>query len=126
MKKTKKDVNRNEKEVEAKEGTDMSLDDGQFRTKRGESGVEDQKSCKMLVASGHTVFSGLFLHMQAVDNVNTIIGPALIGKDPTQQTVISNLMVQQLDGTINEWGWCKQKAYLMVYQVLWIMFRRLT
>jgi hypothetical protein len=20
-------------------------------------------------------------------------------------------MVQQLDGTVNEWGWCKQKVY---------------
>ncbi|RDX70017.1 hypothetical protein CR513_50791, partial [Mucuna pruriens] len=47
--------------------------------------------------------------LKAVDNVNTIIAPALIGKDPTQQTAIDNLMVQQLDGTVNEWGWCKQK-----------------
>nr|KJB36422.1 hypothetical protein B456_006G158500 [Gossypium raimondii] len=46
---------------------------------------------------------------KAVANVNTIIGPALIGKDPTQQTAIDNFMVQQLDGTQNEWGWCKQK-----------------
>ncbi|KAJ6331360.1 hypothetical protein OIU76_009858 [Salix suchowensis] len=46
---------------------------------------------------------------KAVGNVNTIIGPALIGKDPTEQTSIDNLMVQQLDGTVNEWGWCKQK-----------------
>nr|DAD48670.1 TPA_asm: hypothetical protein HUJ06_018607 [Nelumbo nucifera] len=46
---------------------------------------------------------------KAVENVNTIIGPALIGKDPTEQTNIDNYMVQQLDGTVNEWGWCKQK-----------------
>ncbi|KAB1221276.1 Enolase [Morella rubra] len=46
---------------------------------------------------------------KAVDNVNSIIGPALIGKDPTQQTAIDNFMVQELDGTVNEWGWCKQK-----------------
>ncbi|PPE02886.1 hypothetical protein GOBAR_AA39094 [Gossypium barbadense] len=45
---------------------------------------------------------------KAVANVNTIIGPALIGKDPTEQTAIDNFMVQQLDGTQNEWGWCKQ------------------
>jgi enolase len=31
---------------------------------------------------------------KAVNNVNSIIGPAIIGK---------------LDGTSNEWGWCKQK-----------------
>ncbi|KAK6942665.1 Enolase, C-terminal TIM barrel domain [Dillenia turbinata] len=47
--------------------------------------------------------------LKAVENVNTIIGPALVGKDPTQQTDIDNFMVQQLDGTVNEWGWCKQK-----------------
>jgi enolase len=46
---------------------------------------------------------------KAVNNVNTIIGPALIGKNPTDQTGIDNFMVQQLDGTQNEWGWCKQK-----------------
>ncbi|KAF6138249.1 hypothetical protein GIB67_019419 [Kingdonia uniflora] len=47
--------------------------------------------------------------LKAVENVNAIIGPALIGKDPTNQTDIDNFMVQQLDGTVNEWGWCKQK-----------------
>ncbi|KAI3518187.1 hypothetical protein L2E82_35848 [Cichorium intybus] len=46
---------------------------------------------------------------KAVANVNTIIGPALVGKDPTDQSGIDNFMVQQLDGTQNEWGWCKQK-----------------
>jgi len=46
---------------------------------------------------------------KAVANVNDIIGPALVGKDPTDQTGIDNYMVQQLDGTQNEWGWCKQK-----------------
>ncbi|KAJ0964161.1 hypothetical protein J5N97_029283 [Dioscorea zingiberensis] len=47
--------------------------------------------------------------LKAVENVNKIIGPALIGKDPTEQVQIDNFMVQQLDGTSNEWGWCKQK-----------------
>eukprot|EP00257_Ricinus_communis_P027213 XP_025014627.1 enolase isoform X1 [Ricinus communis] len=47
--------------------------------------------------------------LKAVENVNSIIGPALIGKDPTEQTQIDNFMVQELDGTVNEWGWCKQK-----------------
>ncbi|GLJ46543.1 hypothetical protein SUGI_0980840 [Cryptomeria japonica] len=46
---------------------------------------------------------------KAVANVNTIIGPVLIGKDPVDQTGIDNFMVQTLDGTQNEWGWCKQK-----------------
>ncbi|VAI12275.1 unnamed protein product [Triticum turgidum subsp. durum] len=46
---------------------------------------------------------------KAVNNVNSIIAPALVGKDPTAQTELDNFMVQQLDGTKNEWGWCKQK-----------------
>ncbi|EER17442.1 enolase 2, putative [Perkinsus marinus ATCC 50983] len=46
---------------------------------------------------------------KAVDNVNKIIGPAIIGKDPTDQTGIDKLMVEELDGTQNEWGWCKAK-----------------
>ncbi|KAM3325024.1 enolase [Capsicum chacoense] len=46
---------------------------------------------------------------KAVNNVNSIIGPALVGKDPTDQTGLDNFMVHQLDGTQNEWGWCKQK-----------------
>ncbi|KAG6427488.1 hypothetical protein SASPL_111733 [Salvia splendens] len=46
---------------------------------------------------------------KAVNNVNSIIAPALVGKDPTDQTAIDNFMVHQLDGTQNEWGWCKQK-----------------
>ncbi|GFY82706.1 enolase [Actinidia rufa] len=46
---------------------------------------------------------------KAVENVNAIIAPALIGKDPRDQVAIDNFMVQQLDGTVNEWGWCKQK-----------------
>lgn len=31
-------------------------------------------------------------------------------QDPTEQVKIENFMVQQLDGTVNEWGWCKQKV----------------
>ncbi|KAI4977392.1 hypothetical protein ZWY2020_057304 [Hordeum vulgare] len=33
---------------------------------------------------------------KAVSNVNSIIAPALIGKDPTAQTELDNFMVQQL------------------------------
>ncbi|KAK1379397.1 hypothetical protein POM88_026141 [Heracleum sosnowskyi] len=45
----------------------------------------------------------------AVGNVNSIIGRALICKDLNDQTGIDNFMVQELDGTVNEWGWCKPK-----------------
>lgn len=66
----------------------------------------------------------------AVNNVNTIIGPALVGMDPTEQKEIDDKMVkvccfslrqmplscslcglspQTLDGVKNEWGWHKSK-----------------
>nr|PNR42170.1 hypothetical protein PHYPA_016999 [Physcomitrium patens] len=46
---------------------------------------------------------------KAVNNVNNVIGPALVGKDPLDQTAIDNFMVHELDGAKNEWGWCKKK-----------------
>lgn len=54
-------------------------------------------------------------------------------QDPTQQTEIDNYMVQQLDGTVNEWGWCKQKVsnwffifmfsfiFFSVYMIYWVL-----
>ena len=47
--------------------------------------------------------------LAAVKNVNEIISPALAGKDCTKQGEIDRFMVEQLDGTQNEWGWCKSK-----------------
>lgn len=47
--------------------------------------------------------------LKAVDNIHTIIRPALIGRDATHQAELDKLMVEELDGTKNEWGWCKQK-----------------
>jgi len=47
--------------------------------------------------------------LKAIDNVNKLIKPALIGKDPLDQTGIDKIMIEQLDGTQNEYGWCKKK-----------------
>jgi enolase len=47
--------------------------------------------------------------LKAVENVNKIIAPALIGKDPKNQFKLDKFMVQELDGTKNEFGWCKKK-----------------
>lgn len=42
-----------------------------------------------------------------------------LAQDPTDQVAIDNLMVQQLDGTVNEWGWCKQKvAWVLLFTCL--------
>jgi len=45
--------------------------------------------------------------LKAVDNVNNIIGPKLVGMDVTKQTEIDKLMVEVMDGTQNDWGWSK-------------------
>uniref|UniRef100_A0A7S4WD97 Glucose-6-phosphate isomerase n=1 Tax=Alexandrium monilatum TaxID=311494 RepID=A0A7S4WD97_9DINO len=47
--------------------------------------------------------------LRAVDNVNSIIAPKLIGMDVTQQGAIDRMMVEVLDGSKNEWGWSKSK-----------------
>jgi enolase len=46
---------------------------------------------------------------KAVENVNKVIGPKIIGMDPRQQSKIDKFMVEELDGSKNEWGWSKAK-----------------
>jgi enolase len=45
--------------------------------------------------------------LKAVDNVNKILAPALKGLNVRDQNKIDRKMVEELDGTQNEWGWCK-------------------
>merc|ERR1712023_225219 len=45
--------------------------------------------------------------LKAVDNVNNLIAPKLIGMDVTKQSEIDKLMVETMDGTQNDWGWSK-------------------
>eukprot|EP00928_Gymnodinium_smaydae_P034468 TRINITY_DN2440_c0_g1_i1.p1 TRINITY_DN2440_c0_g1~~TRINITY_DN2440_c0_g1_i1.p1 ORF type:complete len:1015 (-),score=233.61 TRINITY_DN2440_c0_g1_i1:365-3157(-) len=47
--------------------------------------------------------------LKAVNNVNTIIAPKLVGMDVRNQSLIDKVMVEQLDGSQNEWGWSKSK-----------------
>ena len=47
--------------------------------------------------------------IKAVNNVNQQIKPAIIGKSVMDQFALDKLMVEELDGTKNEWGWCKSK-----------------
>lgn len=47
--------------------------------------------------------------LKAVENVNSIIAGQLVGKDATQQSTLDKLMVETMDGSKNEWGWCKSK-----------------
>jgi enolase len=47
--------------------------------------------------------------LKACENVNTILAEKIIGQDCTQQEKLDKMMVEVLDGTKNEWGWCKSK-----------------
>ncbi|GAB2272240.1 Enolase [Dionaea muscipula] len=87
---------------------DVGLSDGTFARAAVPSGASTGVYEALELRDGGSDYLGKGV-LKAVKNVNDIIGPALIGKDPTQQTEIDNFMVQQLDGTVNEWGWCKQK-----------------
>lgn len=46
---------------------------------------------------------------KAVDNVNNVIAKSLLGLNPVKQEEIDNLMVRELDGSQNEFGWSKTK-----------------
>jgi len=45
----------------------------------------------------------------AVKNINEVIGPKIISMDPREQRKIDTFMIEDLDGTKNEWGWSKSK-----------------
>eukprot|EP00927_Polykrikos_kofoidii_P006733 TRINITY_DN12722_c0_g3_i1.p1 TRINITY_DN12722_c0_g3~~TRINITY_DN12722_c0_g3_i1.p1 ORF type:complete len:1336 (-),score=235.74 TRINITY_DN12722_c0_g3_i1:606-4613(-) len=47
--------------------------------------------------------------LKAVSNINEMIAPKLKGKDVTKQIELDRYMVEELDGTRNEWGWSKSK-----------------
>ncbi|THF99283.1 hypothetical protein TEA_028164 [Camellia sinensis var. sinensis] len=87
---------------------DVICDDGTFARAAVPSGASTGVYEALELRDGGSDYLGKGV-LKAVNNVNSIIGPALIGKDPTEQTKIDNFMVQELDGTVNEWGWCKQK-----------------
>ncbi|CAM6099972.1 unnamed protein product [Calypogeia fissa] len=87
---------------------DVHLSDGSFHRAAVPSGASTGIYEALELRDGGKDFMGKGVS-KAVGNIHNAIRPALIGKDPTQQTAIDNLMVQELDGTQNEWGWCKQK-----------------
>ncbi|CAI0408112.1 unnamed protein product [Linum tenue] len=88
--------------------TDITLSDGYLARAAVPSGASTGIYEALELRDGGSEYLGKGVS-KAVNNVNSIIGPALIGKDPAEQTAIDTFMVQQLDGTVNEWGWCKQK-----------------
>jgi len=87
---------------------DIHLSDGSWYRAAVPSGASTGVYEALELRDGGKPYMGKGVQ-KAVDNVNKIIAPALVGKNPTDQTGIDNFMVQELDGTQNEWGWCKQK-----------------
>lgn len=87
---------------------DVHLSDGTFYRAAVPSGASTGVYEALELRDGGKDYLGKGV-LKAVDNVVKIIGPALVGKDPRDQTGIDNFMVHELDGTKNEWGWCKQK-----------------
>ncbi|KAK9293257.1 hypothetical protein L1049_021248 [Liquidambar formosana] len=87
---------------------DVTLEDGTVARAAVPSGASTGIYEALELRDGGSDYLGKGV-LKAVENVNKIIGPALIGMNPTEQTKIDNYMVQHLDGTVNEWGWCKQK-----------------
>ncbi|KAL8232750.1 hypothetical protein R6Q57_002528 [Mikania cordata] len=96
--------NPNSKRIRITDKVDVTLSDGTLARAVVPSGASTGIYEALDLRDGGSDYLG-----KAVENVNLIIGPTLIGKDPTQQTKLDNFMVQELDGTLNEWGWCKQK-----------------
>merc|ERR1719356_1508684 len=47
--------------------------------------------------------------LKAVDNVKTLISAGIKGMDEKEQKAVDKKMVEELDGTTNEWGWSKAK-----------------
>ena len=45
--------------------------------------------------------------LKAVENTHNILKPGLVGMDVREQGKVDRRMVEELDGTQNEWGWCK-------------------
>lgn len=77
------------------------LDDGQLVTSAVPSGISKGKYEALELRDNNPNRMACKGVLQAVNNVNTIIGPQLIGKDPTNQIEIDQLMVN-LDGTQNK------------------------
>ncbi|CAK9135175.1 unnamed protein product [Ilex paraguariensis] len=78
---------------------DITLSDGAYARAAVPSGASTGTYEALELRDGGSDYLGKGV-LKAVENVNSIIGPALIGKDPTEQAKIDNFMVQQLDGTL--------------------------
>jgi len=86
---------------------DLKLDDGSVHRAAVPSGASTGVYEALELRDGDkSRFHGKGVS-KACKNVEEIIAPALAGMDVTNQTKIDKLMVETLDASKNEWGWCK-------------------
>jgi len=77
------------------------LDNGVYAVSSAPSGTSKGKYEALELRDTDSSRMGGFGVLKAVNNVNQIIAPQLVGKDPTKQTDIDQILVQ-LDGTQNK------------------------
>ena len=87
---------------------DVTLSDGSMHRAACPSGASTGIYEAVELRDGGKAYMGKGV-TKAVDNINSIIAPALKGMSPTDQEKIDKLMVEELDGSKNEWGWNKAK-----------------
>jgi enolase len=88
---------------------DLTLDDGSVHRAAVPSGASTGIYEALELRDGDKTRYGGKGVLKAIENVEKYILPALLGLDVTAQEKIDKLMVETLDGTKNEWGWCKSK-----------------
>lgn len=86
---------------------DLSTNRGLFRA-MVPSGASTGSFEALELRDGQKQFHGKSV-MQAVANVKNIIAPALLKQNVLDQFLLDQKMVEELDGTKNEYGWVKKK-----------------
>lgn len=77
------------------------LDNGVYAVSSAPSGTSKGKYEALELRDTESTRMGGFGVLKAVNNVNQLIAPQLIGRDPTKQTEVDQILVQ-LDGTANK------------------------
>nr|CCA14125.1 unnamed protein product [Albugo laibachii Nc14] len=86
---------------------DLHTENGSFRASVPSGASTGDFEARELRDGGKDYMGKGVLH--AVANVNDVIAPALLHKNEVNQSELDKMMVESLDGTLNEWGWCKKK-----------------
>jgi len=83
---------------------DVTTQEGRFRASVPSGASTGEYEALELRDGDKTMWLGKGVQ-KAIDNVNNIIGPAIIGQSPTNQAAIDRKMIEKLDGTRHPKGW---------------------